>query len=164
MFSPGDIVVHPSLGVGEILSIDERMILRKKKQVYTININGKTKTQAMIPADRAADLGLRQIIESSQVDDIFEVLAADAEGLPDNSRQRKQIIEDKLHKSETKTLAELVRDISWHQHLGRKLNQPGRVAYKRAFELLVAELATVQHLDEQTVKSKLNAILEQATL
>lgn len=164
MFSPGDIVIHPSLGVGEILSVEERVIQKKKKQIYNISINGKTKTKAMVPADRAVDLGLRQIIQSNQVDGIFDVLASDAEGLPENSRQRKQIIEDKLHTSEAKTLAELVRDISWHQHLGRKLNQPGRVAYKRAFELLVAELATVQHLDEQSVRARLNAILKQATV
>ncbi|MDO8644723.1 MAG: CarD family transcriptional regulator, partial [bacterium] len=73
MFRPGDKAVYPAHGVGEVQSIETREISGNRKTFYILKIldNGMT---IMVPTDNVKSVGLREVIDSDQVNEVFAIL------------------------------------------------------------------------------------------
>ena len=70
MFQIGDKVLYPMQGVGVIEAIEEKEVLGKNKLYYTLNMP-QSNMQIMIPIERAATLGIRQIVEPDILENVL---------------------------------------------------------------------------------------------
>jgi len=70
MFQIGDKVLYPMQGVGVIETIKEKEVLGKKKLYYTLNMP-QINMQIMIPIEKAAALGIRQIVEPDVLENVL---------------------------------------------------------------------------------------------
>jgi CarD family transcriptional regulator len=59
MFKVGDKVVYQVHGIGEIISVEERVIADKKEDYYIVQIE-ETKITVMVPVNNAKEVGLRR--------------------------------------------------------------------------------------------------------
>lgn len=160
MFNAGDAVIHPNLGAGIIKSVQNMTMKEEKQPFYRIEIIGKTRTKVMIPAEQAEKLGLRAAIALEDIDAIWVILSAAANDLPDDNKQRKMELENKLHNSGTQGFAELVRDITWRKLQGKTVHAPGRAVFDRAMAFLTGELAIRQNQEAEQLRSRVVRTLE----
>ena len=72
MFNVGDKIVYPMHGAGTIDAIEEKNILGENQSYYVIKMPGEVKV--MVPTAKAADVGVRDIIDSNTASKVFKVL------------------------------------------------------------------------------------------
>ena len=70
MFNIGDKIVYPMHGAGVIDSIEEKDILGEKQAYYILKLPGEVK--AMVPVDKAEQVGVRSIIDKTSADKAFQ--------------------------------------------------------------------------------------------
>ena len=71
MYDIGDKVVYPMHGAGIIEAIEQNMIMGEVKKYYVLRIPvGDMKV--MIPMDKALDVGLRDVIDSKEADNVLD--------------------------------------------------------------------------------------------
>ncbi len=73
MFKIGKTVVYPSHGLGKIEAIEEKELMGEKQKFYVLKIIEKG-TRIMIPCSNVDKVGLREVIQSSDVKKVVKVL------------------------------------------------------------------------------------------
>ena len=87
MFNIGDKVVYPMHGAGIIEAIEEKEILGVRKKYYIMKIPiGDMKV--MIPLDSVEQVGLREVIDSEGVKQVFTILQQDHSKMSSNWNRR----------------------------------------------------------------------------
>jgi len=160
MFATGDAVMHPAHGAGIVVEIKSMPIQHITQQYYMINILGKTKMMIMVPVDNAGKLGMRLAITSAEIDQVWQVLSATPDELPDDNKQRFKELTDKLKIPETFKVAEVVRDLKWRRVQTERLNSSGQRLYDRAMHLLAGEIAVSQDVKMQSAKLHIEEFLD----
>jgi CarD family transcriptional regulator len=162
MFKVGDLVFHPANGAGIVMGKTTRLVRSKPQHYYTIKVLEQTKTSLMIPVDKCDSVGLRQAISPSQIEQVWEVLDAPPQTLPDQDKARYKLTRDKLQTGNTLEIAEVTRDLAWRQRQRDRLNIPGEKLYKKSLELLASEVATVQGIELKTAKLQIKKRLQES--
>ncbi|HNI98141.1 MAG TPA: CarD family transcriptional regulator, partial [Leptospiraceae bacterium] len=75
-FKVGDYVVYPMHGVGAITEIGKKLILGKKRDCYSLEIQS-TKMKVMIPVEKAKQVGIRGIIPKKDIKKVLNLLSKD---------------------------------------------------------------------------------------
>jgi CarD family transcriptional regulator len=87
MFIVGDKIVYPMHGAGIIEEIEEKKILGQIREYYILKVPcGDMKI--MIPIENSKDIGIRPIIQKSQLPEIFELLSSDSTEMSSNWNRR----------------------------------------------------------------------------
>ena len=73
MFDVGEKAVYPAHGVGEIMAVESRDIMGSNMEVYVMRIIERNMT-ILIPVSKCVEVGLRPVMESAEVDNVFTVL------------------------------------------------------------------------------------------
>ena len=73
MYSIGDKVVYPMHGAGIITSVEDRDILGELKQYFVMQIPTDS-VEVLIPVDSLDKIGIRDIINNAQADDVLRDL------------------------------------------------------------------------------------------
>ena len=73
MFNIGDKIVYPMHGAGVIDAIEEKDILGEKQSYYILKMPGEVKV--MVPIDKAEQVGVRNVIDNSSAEKVFNVLS-----------------------------------------------------------------------------------------
>jgi len=162
MFKIGDAVVHPAKGAGIVQSLQRMPGLSQKLRYYKIEVIGRrVKTTLMIPVKHAEELGLRPPIAKADLDQVWEILAAPPQTLPDDHKQRYKVLSEKLEKGDVLLSAEIVRDLVGRRKQAGKLNAPAEKIYSKALLLLTGELAVSQDVKLQTAKRQVSRWLNE---
>ena len=74
-FKKGDKVVYPAHGVGVVDSIQARKVADSEQKFYMITIE-ETGMKIMVPLAQAETVGLRKVVNSSVVDEVYDILKA----------------------------------------------------------------------------------------
>jgi CarD family transcriptional regulator len=164
-YAVGDKVVHPYHGPGRIASIERREFLEEPKHYYVIEIPGQGLT-LHVPKRKADTIGVRPAMAQEQLRRVLEILRSRPEQLPDDYKERQEEIWEKLKTGHPLQIAEVVRDLTWHQkdsHLTKKDTD----YLDRGRKLLAAEMALVSdtEVDEASkqIEATLNTALDTAT-
>ena len=88
MYNVGDKVVYPMHGAGVIDAIEEKEILGEKQSYYILKMPGEVKV--MVPIDKAAQIGVRNIINKEEATKVLDVLEAEETEMPNNWNKRYQ--------------------------------------------------------------------------
>lgn len=160
-FQVGDLAVYPAHGVGRIESIESRTINGDKHEFYILKIleNGMV---IMIPTRNVHSVGLRNVIDSDQLPEIYNVLKKKKSDLLDNQTWNRRYKEymDKLKTGSLHDVAEVFRDLFQLKQV-KDLSFGERKLLDTAKVLLIRELCTARNADEKTIWTELEAFFTQ---
>ena len=146
-FKTGDAVVHPLRGAGIVISVEERQWHGHEHLYYRIRLLDHPGTKLMVPTSVAQELGLRHAISQSNMNKVWGVLGATPNILPNDHKERYQLLENKLHTGDAYQVAEVVRDMAWRLQRKGRLTTIGRRRYKEGIRFLAGEIAAVEGIE-----------------
>ncbi len=162
MFQLGDLAVYPAHGVGVIESIEDKEISGQPQKFYIMRILD-TNMIIMIPTRQAANVGLRNIIDTQAVSQIYEILAKKERVVEHQTWNRRY--RDYMEKIKTGSLihvAEVLRDLTLLKS-DKDLSFGERKMLDTARNLLVKELSIAEQKGEEKIEEKINTLLEQTS-
>ena len=160
LFKPGDFVVYPTHGVGEVVSIEIQEIAGHKLKLFVISFD-RDRMTLRVPVSKATTSGLRKLSSRKKMDNAMETLKASARVKRTMWSRRAQEYEAKINSGDPIFIAEVVRD------LHRKTGQPDqsfseRQIFESARDRLAQELAAVERTDLEVATEKLEELLQAA--
>jgi CarD family transcriptional regulator len=157
MFKIGQLAVYPAHGVGRIESVEKRDIAGQLHQFYIMRIIDNEMI-IMIPTSNASSLGLRDIIDSAQAKEVFEILKEKVEGTDVRTWNRRY--RDYMQRIKTGSIfevAQVLRDLFQLKN-DKALSFGERKMLDTARSLLVKELSIAQQASEEQVAADLDEI------
>ncbi len=156
-FSKGDIAVYPAHGVGYIESIESKEINGDTMNFYMMKImeNGMV---IMIPTSNVESVGLREVISSQEVPEVYKVMKEKAQSADNqtwNRRYREYM--DKIKTGSIYDVAEVFRDL-FQLKLEKDLSFGERKLLDTAQNLLVQELSMAKDVDEQSMMQEIESL------
>lgn len=111
MFEIGSKIVYPMHGAGIITNIEDREILGETRRYYCVSLPCGRMT-ASVPVDKAEGLGIRDVIDSSEIGDVLAVLEQPPEPMQSNWNRRYRANIEKLQTGDIHIVASVVRDLA----------------------------------------------------
>jgi CarD family transcriptional regulator len=157
-FKVGDLAVYPAHGVGEIISIESRVVNGEKHDFYIMKVieNGMT---IMIPTNNVDSVGLRDVIPKKEIPKVYAVMQSKKEANADNQTWNRRYREymDKIKTGSLYDVAEVFRDL-FLLKLTKDLSFGERKLYDTAQILLVKELSTAKKTDENAILTEIESL------
>jgi CarD family transcriptional regulator len=157
-FQIGDLAVYPAHGVGRIEAIESKVISGEKHDFYIMKVL-ENNMVIMIPTWNVDSVGLRDVINESDIPKVYEIMRKDRES-PIDSQTWNRRYRDYMEKIKTGSLyevAEVYRDL-YLLKLNKDLSFGERKLYDTAQFLLVKELSTAMNSDENTILSEIESL------
>jgi CarD family transcriptional regulator len=160
MYSVGDKVVHPGYGPGIVKLIERRQVIGEAKRYYVIEMQTGGGT-LMTPVAGADTVGLRPAVSTAVIKRLFKVLAEPPQVLASDFRERQEAVEERLKESDVFVVAEVIRDLTWHEASHGLTKRDGQLK-QRAEDLLASEIALVKEIDQQEALEDIQATVGEA--
>lgn len=153
-FEIGDRVVYPAHGVGAIDAIESRKIGPIVQQFYKLTIV-ETGMKIMIPVNQVNTVGLRKVVNSSTVDEVYDILRdKNVEIDTQTWNRRYRDYTQKIKTGSVHEIAKVIRDLSVLKS-DKELSFGERKMLDTAQGLLVKEISIAVSRSEDTVKAEL---------
>ena len=159
-FNPGDFVVYPAHGVGQVSERQSASIEGKSVDLLAIHFE-KDKFTMRIPSDSAVNKGLRAVASPAVMDTVVSTLKAQSKARRLPWAKRSTEYTNKIASGDPVALAEVVREL-YHDPSLATQNYSEKQFYEKAFSRLAPEYAVVQKISETEAVSQLESILQQA--
>ena len=157
MFDIGEMAVYPAHGVGVIESIEQRCVGDTEQSFYVMKILNNNMV-IMIPTATSTNVGLRSIISSNEVDDVFHILQEkDVEIGSQTWNRRYRGFMDKIKTGSIYDVAEVLRDL-YRLKANKQLSFGERRMLDTARSLIVKEIAIARGQTEDQVREEIEAI------
>ena len=160
-FSVGDKAVYPVHGVAEVVALEQRDIGGNKQAVYILKILD-TGMKIMVPTTNAGNVGLRDLITSKQVKEVYSILKA--RDVPRDTQTWNRRYREYMEKIKTGSvfeIAEVMRDLCVLR-ITKDLSFGERKMLDTARGLLIKELALAKGVGDDKVAAEIDAIFAQA--
>lgn len=159
-FEPGDVAVHPSHGLGEVLAIESKDAGGQKVAFYVLRIR-ETGAKIMVAVDAAASVGLRPVMSASAAAEVLDVLRAPEVATNAQPWTRRHRIYTEMLKSGTPdAIAKVLRDMSRLRH-DKDLSFAERKLLDQAKGLLLAELSAATGTPRDVLEKDLEGMFAQ---
>ena len=159
MYEVGDKVVYPQHGAGVVVRKDTTSVQGQDREYLIIQILHNEMT-VMVPADAAAEAGLRAVIGAEEVEEVLDVLRGENTVIAGNWSRRFKHNQEKLRSGDIHEVAEVIRNLT-----GRSREKPisagERQLLSRAKKILVSELMYAKGMDEADATSYLDERLDE---
>jgi CarD family transcriptional regulator len=157
-FTVGDKAVYPVHGVAEVVAVEDRNIGGRATAVYILKIL-ETGLKIMVPTANAEAVGLREVVSTREVGEVFDILrsrevARDTQTW--NRRHREYM--DKIKTGSVFEIAEVLRDLVRLRE-SKDLSFGERRMMEMAKNLLVRELAIAKRSSEKDTSVEVDAAL-----
>jgi len=157
MFNIGDKVVYPMHGAGIIEGIEEKNILGEKQNYYVIKMPGEVKV--MVPTAKAADVGVRDIIDSNTASKVFQVLETNSTQMDMNWNKRYRDNMEKMKSGDIYEVADVVRNLSFKQK-EKGLSTGEKKMLLNAKQILVSELTLAENSKKEDIEEMVNSKID----
>lgn len=160
-FSVGDKAVYPVHGVAEVVALEHRDIGGNKTTVYILKILD-TGLKIMVPTTNAGSVGLRDLITSKQVKEVYSILKS--RDIPRDTQTWNRRYREYMEKIKTGSvfeIAEVMRDLSVLRTT-KDLSFGERKMLETARGLLTKELALAKGVGEDKIAVEIDAIFAPA--
>lgn len=158
MFDVGEMAVYPAHGVGVIESIEQRSVGEMAQQSFYVMKILNNNMVIMIPTATSNNVGLRSIISSTEVDDVFSILQEkDVEIGSQTWNRRYREYMEKIKSGSLFEVAAVLRDLYLLQE-DKDLSYGERKMMDTAKGLLVKELSIAEQTEECQVEEKIEQI------
>ena len=156
-FKVGDVVVYPSHGVAEVVSIEKRDIGGELQVFYMLKImeNGM---RVMVPLANIEQRGMREIISSEEADKVFDVLKKREKKMESTTwNRREREYREKIKTGSLFEVAKVLRDL-YVLKGDKELSFGERKILDIARSLLVREISISKGITQEEVETKFRAI------
>lgn len=158
MFNIGDKIVYPMHGAGIIEGIEEKEILGKKRKYYIMRMPmGDMKV--MVPIDSIEDIGIREIIDDEQIEEVLAVLADDQSKMPQNWNRRYRANMDKIKSGDIYEIACVVRNLIIRDR-EKGLSTGERKMLNNAKQMLISEIVLAKNLVETEAENLIEKVVK----
>ena len=156
-FDVGDKVVYPHHGaaVVERREVIEAFGVEKEYLVLKLAYGDLT---LRVPTDNTEEVGLREVINDEEVEEVFAVLRKKDVRMPTNWSRRYKNHVEKLKSGDIYQVAEVVRNLS-NRDKEKGLSAGEKRMLNRARQILVSELTFALGVDEADAEKKLDEAL-----
>jgi CarD family transcriptional regulator len=156
-FDVGDKVVYPHHGAAVIES-KEKMLAFGREQEYLVLRLAYGDLTLKVPADNTDEVGLREVINDEEVEEVFAVLRKKEARMPTNWSRRFKNHVEKLKSGDIYQVAEVVRNLSLREK-DKGLSAGEKRMLAKARQILVSELTFAIGVDEEQAELKLDEAL-----
>ena len=154
-FKVGDTVVYPHHGAAQVDAIEQKIIKGVSREILVLRVNQGDLT-VRVPSDNVDLVGVRDVVSSEGLDEVFEVLRQPYVEEPTNWSRRYKANVEKLGSGDVLKVSEVIRDL-WRRERDRGLSAGEKRMLSKARGVLISELA----LAEKTNEDKAEAILDE---
>ena len=159
-YRPGDLVVYPCHGLGEIVGVETSEFGGVELRLYVISFE-KDRMILRVPVDKASGSGVRRVSTRDEMQKALTTLRGRARVKRTMWSRRAQEYEAKLNSGNPVSIAEVVRD------LHRAADQPEqsyseRQLYEAALDRLSREYAAVENIEQAVATKRLEDVLMKA--
>lgn len=146
MFKIGDKIVYPMHGAGIIENIEKREIGGESLNYYIIKLLMGA-MQAMVPLDKADQVGLREVVNQERIKEALGILKEKSTEMPINWNHRYRLNMDKIRSGDILEVAEVVRNLC-HRDSEKGLSTGEKKLYENARKILVSEVILSEGIAE----------------
>ena len=159
MFKVGDLAVYPAHGVGVIERIENREISGCQEDFFIMRIL-ENNMIIMIPSSNTQNVGLRELIDQTEVSKVFSILKNRDMYVDDNQtwNRRYRDYMDKIKSGSVFEVAEVYRDLSTIKQ-DKELSFGERKMLDTARSLLVKEISLAKNMKEEDVERDIQSNL-----
>jgi CarD family transcriptional regulator len=157
-FDVGDKVVYPHHGAATIEKREKKEAFGEKRDYLVLRLAYGDLT-LMVPADNAEEIGLREVINDEEVEEVFAVLRKKEARMPTNWSRRFKNHVEKLKSGDIYQVAEVVRNLSIRE-ADKGLSAGEKRMLARARQILVSELTFALNVDEEAAEARLDEVLK----
>lgn len=160
-FHVGDKAVYPVHGVAEVVALEQRDIGGSQTAVYILKILD-TGLKIMVPTMNAGSVGLRDLIPSKQVKEVYSILKS--RDVPRDTQTWNRRYREYMEKIKTGSvfeIAEVLRDLCVLRTT-KDLSFGERKMLETARGLLIKELALAKNVGEDKIAAEIDQIFAPA--
>jgi len=157
-FEVGDKVVYPHHGAATIERLEKVSDPLGVRRDYLVLRLAYGELTLKVPADNAAEIGLRDVINDEEVEEVFAVLRKREARMPTNWSRRFKNHVEKLKSGDIYQVAEVVRNLTIRER-DKGLSAGEKRMLGKARQILVSELTFALNVDEDTAEIKLDEVL-----
>jgi len=159
-FYKGDMVMHWSRGIGQIINLEERALAGANTTYYEVQVRDMT---VWVPADSSAGSRMRYPTSKLRFESLLAILSSPSEPLPADRLERKARLLELLQDGRPESLCRVLRDLSAYQiQLGKPMNENDQMVLKQARNTLLGEWGFVLSLTHAQAEIELYRLLEPA--
>lgn len=156
MFQVGDLVIYGIHGVCRILSLEERVIDKKKIKYFALQPNDQPETRYFVPAENPVALSkLRHIIGQDELNELLASNEVREDNWVNDENQRKQYYREIINSGNRASLLRMINTLHRHKErqaqLGRKFHLCDENFLRDAEKLLNAEFSLVLNIEPHEV-------------
>jgi len=151
-------VVYPLQGVGQIISIEER-VFKSKPMLYYVIYLSVTDMTIMVPVDKAVELGIRAIVSKEESREALKLISEDYEPITADWKMRYQMNLDLLKSGSVLDIATVVRTL-YHRSKIKELPILERKLFDDALKILVDETSFSLDMTKEEVEQLIFSKLE----
>jgi len=156
-FDVGDKVVYPHHGAAVIEKRELKQVFGASREYLVLRLAYGDLT-LMVPCDNTDEVGLREVINDEEVEEVFAVLRKKEARMPTNWSRRYKNHVEKLKSGDIYQVAEVVRNLSIRDK-DKGLSAGEKRMLTRARQILVSELTFAINVTELEAEAKLNEAL-----
>ncbi|MAT60579.1 MAG: CarD family transcriptional regulator [Micrococcales bacterium] len=156
-FKVGDTVVYPHHGAAQIDAIEVKNVKGEDREILVLRVQQGDLT-VRVPADNVDLVGVRDVVNSEGLDEVFEVLRQPYVEEPTNWSRRYKANLEKLASGDVVRVAEVIRDL-WRRDQERGLSAGEKRMLTKARAVLVSELALAEETNEDKAEALLDEVL-----
>jgi len=157
MFQIGDKVVYPMHGAGIIEAIEEKEVLGQIRKYYVMRIPlGEMKI--MIPISSVKEIGLRQVIDSQNVEEVLNILGDRSNTMMASWNRRYRANLDKMRSGNIFEVAEVVKNLALREK-DKGLSTGEKKMLDSASQILISELVLAGNGKEDEVMTLVQGVL-----
>jgi len=156
-FDVGDKVVYPHHGAAVIEKREQKEVFGETREYLVLKLAYGDLT-LMVPCDNTDEVGLREVINDEEVEEVFAVLRKKEARMPTNWSRRYKNHVEKLKSGDIYQVAEVVRNLSIRDK-DKGLSAGEKRMLTRARQILVSELTFAINVSEEEAEQKLNDAL-----
>jgi len=160
-FAVGDKAVYPVHGVAEVVGLENRDIGGNQTSVYILKVL-ETGLRIIVPTTNAGSVGLRDLITSKQVKEVYSILKS--RDVPRDTQTWNRRYREYMEKIKTGSvfeIAEVMRDLCVLR-VTKELSFGERKMLDNARGLLIKELALAKGVSEDKIAEEIDTIFAQA--
>ncbi len=156
-FKVGDTVVYPHHGAAQIDAIEVKNVKGEDREILVLRVQ-QGDLIVRVPADNVDLVGVRDVVNSEGLDEVFEVLRQPYVEEPTNWSRRYKANLEKLASGDVVRVAEVIRDL-WRRDQERGLSAGEKRMLTKARAVLVSELALAEETNEDKAEALLDEVL-----
>jgi RNA polymerase-interacting CarD/CdnL/TRCF family regulator len=153
----GDWIVHSYYGIGQIKSIETKLIDKEKVRYYKVKAKNST---FFVPVNNVINERIRPISTEYRLRKAKKALRSTPQELPENHNDRKKFIKEISSDRSLDNIAEIIRDLTYRkEHEG--LNDFEENTLQRLEKLFIREWAIIKDSTEDEIHERLEKIFRE---